>query len=114
MVSTQHSDDVKKKTLEEAIRTHVINWALPKELVTAKTKFWINPTGRFVTGGPMGDAGLTGRKIIVDTYGGMARHGGGAFELAGSEKRAFDLVTGGENIERRIAQSPPACGTGVR
>ena len=79
VVSTQHSADVKKKTLEDAIRTHVINWALPKELVTPRTKFWINPTGRFVVGGPMGDSGLTGRKIIVDTYGGMGRHGGGAF-----------------------------------
>jgi S-adenosylmethionine synthetase len=79
VVSTQHGADVKKKTLEDAIRTHVINWALPKELVTPRTKFWINPTGRFVVGGPMGDSGLTGRKIIVDTYGGMGRHGGGAF-----------------------------------
>jgi len=79
VVSTQHDDSVKKKTLEDAVRTHVINASLPKELLTPKTKFYINPTGRFVVGGPMGDSGLTGRKIIVDTYGGMGRHGGGAF-----------------------------------
>jgi S-adenosylmethionine synthetase len=79
VVSTQHDEAVKKKTLEEAMRTLVIAASLPKELVTPKTKFFINPTGRFVVGGPMGDSGLTGRKIIVDTYGGMGRHGGGAF-----------------------------------
>ncbi len=79
VVSTQHSEDVKKKTLEEAVRKLVIDASIPKELITPKTKFHINPTGRFVVGGPMGDSGLTGRKIIVDTYGGMGRHGGGAF-----------------------------------
>ena len=79
VVSTQHSDDVKQKTLEEAIREQVIKPILPAKLVTNKTKIHINPTGRFVIGGPMGDSGLTGRKIIVDTYGGMGRHGGGAF-----------------------------------
>jgi S-adenosylmethionine synthetase len=79
VVSTQHDEDVKKKTLEEAVRAQVINASLPKELISPKTKFFINPTGRFVVGGPMGDSGLTGRKIIVDTYGGMGRHGGGAF-----------------------------------
>ena len=79
VVSTQHHEDVKKKVLEEAIRAQVINTSIPKELFTNKTKVYINPTGRFVVGGPMGDSGLTGRKIIVDTYGGMGRHGGGAF-----------------------------------
>ena len=79
VVSTQHDETVKKKTLEDAIRTHVINASLPRELISPKTKYFINPTGRFVVGGPMGDSGLTGRKIIVDTYGGMGRHGGGAF-----------------------------------
>jgi S-adenosylmethionine synthetase len=79
VVSTQHDEVVKPKQLQEAIRTHVINWGLPKDLVSPKTKIYINPTGRFVVGGPMGDSGLTGRKIIVDTYGGMGRHGGGAF-----------------------------------
>jgi len=79
VVSTQHDDKVKQKTIEEAIREHVIKPVLPAKLVTNKTKIHINPTGRFVIGGPHGDAGLTGRKIIVDTYGGFARHGGGAF-----------------------------------
>jgi S-adenosylmethionine synthetase len=79
VVSTQHDEAVKKKTLEEAVRALVIGPSVPKELWTPKTKVFINPTGRFVVGGPMGDSGLTGRKIIVDTYGGMGRHGGGAF-----------------------------------
>jgi S-adenosylmethionine synthetase len=79
VVSTQHNESVKKKTLEDAVRAQVIQPSIPKELWTPKTKVYINPTGRFVVGGPMGDSGLTGRKIIVDTYGGMGRHGGGAF-----------------------------------
>src|SRR5215813_12758651 len=79
VVSTQHDESVKKKTLEDAIRAQVINASMPKGLMSPKTKIYINPTGRFVVGGPMGDSGLTGRKIIVDTYGGMGRHGGGAF-----------------------------------
>jgi S-adenosylmethionine synthetase len=79
VVSTQHSPDAKSKQIEEAIRELVIKPIVPKHLISAKTKFHINPTGRFVVGGPQGDSGLTGRKIIVDTYGGMARHGGGAF-----------------------------------
>jgi len=79
VVSTQHSESVKLKTIEEAIREHVIKPVVPAKLVTNKTKIHVNPTGRFVIGGPHGDAGLTGRKIIVDTYGGFARHGGGAF-----------------------------------
>ena len=79
VVSTQHSEEVKYKTLKEAVMEEVVRPALPAALVSNKTKFFINPTGRFVVGGPMGDSGLTGRKIIVDTYGGMGRHGGGAF-----------------------------------
>jgi len=79
VVSTQHNESVKQKTLEEAIRELVIKPIVPAKLITNKTKFHVNPTGRFVIGGPYGDAGLTGRKIIVDTYGGYARHGGGAF-----------------------------------
>jgi S-adenosylmethionine synthetase len=79
VLSTQHSPDVKNKQLHEAIMELVIKKALPKKLIDNKTKFFINPTGRFVIGGPHGDAGLTGRKIIVDTYGGAGRHGGGAF-----------------------------------
>jgi S-adenosylmethionine synthetase len=79
VVSTQHSPDVKRKEIEEAVMELVIKKSLPTKLLDAKTKYFINPTGRFVVGGPCGDAGLTGRKIIVDTYGGAGRHGGGAF-----------------------------------
>jgi S-adenosylmethionine synthetase len=79
VVSTQHGPDVKHKQLKEAIMDLVVKKALPAALLDKKTKYFINPTGRFVIGGPFGDAGLTGRKIIVDTYGGMGRHGGGAF-----------------------------------
>jgi S-adenosylmethionine synthetase len=79
VVSTQHSPSVKHKDLKEAVMELVVKKALPKHLLDSKTKYFINPTGRFVIGGPFGDAGLTGRKIIVDTYGGMGRHGGGAF-----------------------------------
>ena len=79
VVSTQHSEDVKHKTLREAIIEEVIKKEIPAKLLSGKVKFHINPTGRFVVGGPMGDSGLTGRKIIVDTYGGWGRHGGGAF-----------------------------------
>ena len=79
VLSTQHDDDVTQEQIHEDIRKYVFDPVLPKELIDDKTKFFINPTGRFVIGGPHGDAGLTGRKIIVDTYGGYARHGGGAF-----------------------------------
>ncbi len=79
VVSTQHDDDVTQEQIHEDIRKYVLDAVLPKELIDENTKFYINPTGRFVIGGPQGDAGLTGRKIIVDTYGGMARHGGGCF-----------------------------------
>ena len=79
VISTQHSDDISTDDLRKAIREHVIDPVLPAGMVDAQTKYHINPTGRFVIGGPMGDTGLTGRKIIVDTYGGMGRHGGGAF-----------------------------------
>ena len=79
VVSTQHSDEISTKKLREAIVSEVIEPVIPRELRDKNIKFHINPTGRFVIGGPQGDAGLTGRKIIVDTYGGMGRHGGGAF-----------------------------------
>lgn len=79
VLSTQHDPDISTEDLRKAIMEHVITHALPAELLTPETKYHINPTGRFVIGGPMGDAGITGRKIIVDTYGGMGRHGGGAF-----------------------------------
>lgn len=79
VLSTQHSDDIDTPALREAVMDEIIKPVLPEEWLTANTKYHINPTGRFVIGGPVGDCGLTGRKIIVDTYGGMARHGGGAF-----------------------------------
>ncbi|MBQ7564069.1 MAG: methionine adenosyltransferase [Lachnospiraceae bacterium] len=79
VLSTQHDDDVTQEQIHEDIKKYVFDPVLPKELIDGNTKFFINPTGRFVIGGPHGDAGLTGRKIIVDTYGGYARHGGGAF-----------------------------------
>ena len=79
VLSTQHSDDVTQEQIHADIKKHVFDAVLPADLVDAETKFFINPTGRFVIGGPHGDSGLTGRKIIVDTYGGYARHGGGAF-----------------------------------
>jgi S-adenosylmethionine synthetase len=79
VLSTQHSPDVSYDTLKDAVMELVVRKAIPSKLIDKNTKFFINPTGRFVIGGPFGDAGLTGRKIIVDTYGGMGRHGGGAF-----------------------------------
>lgn len=79
VLSTQHAEDVELTQIEQDIKQHVIEPTVPTALLDAETKFYINPTGRFVIGGPQGDAGLTGRKIIVDTYGGYARHGGGCF-----------------------------------
>jgi S-adenosylmethionine synthetase len=79
LISTQHSPDIERQELEEAIKEHVITPVIPENLFTKSTKILINPTGRFVIGGPQADTGLTGRKIIVDTYGGWAPHGGGAF-----------------------------------
>jgi len=79
LISTQHAPEISQEDIRAAIIEHVINPILPKEMVDKNLKIYVNPTGRFVVGGPMGDAGLTGRKIIVDTYGGMGRHGGGAF-----------------------------------
>ncbi|WNC73236.1 methionine adenosyltransferase [Thalassotalea psychrophila] len=79
VLSTQHNPDISQDDLHAAVMENIIKHTLPEELLTKDTKYFINPTGRFVIGGPVGDCGLTGRKIIVDTYGGMARHGGGAF-----------------------------------
>jgi S-adenosylmethionine synthetase len=79
VISTQHHDDVSTETLRAEVKKHIIDAVVPASMVDSQTKYHINPTGRFVVGGPHGDTGLTGRKIIVDTYGGMGRHGGGAF-----------------------------------
>jgi S-adenosylmethionine synthetase len=79
LISTQHADSVSHSEIEESVVEHIINPVIPAELLDGSPKIFVNPTGRFVIGGPMGDAGVTGRKIIVDTYGGMGRHGGGAF-----------------------------------
>ena len=79
VISTQHAEDITLEQIQADLKAHVIDAVIPTELIDAETKYFINPTGRFVIGGPQGDAGLTGRKIIVDTYGGYARHGGGAF-----------------------------------
>ncbi|MFY2562241.1 methionine adenosyltransferase [Corallococcus terminator] len=110
VVSTQHSDEVSNKKIQEAIREDVIAKALPKRLVDNKTKFYINPTGRFVVGGPMGDSGLTGRKIIVDTYGGMGRHGGGAF----SGKDPSKVDRSAAYMGRYIAKTVVAAGLARR
>ncbi len=88
VISTQHSEKVSQRDLTDAIMNEVIKPVIPAEMLDSKTKFHINPTGRFVIGGPMGDAGLTGRKIIVDTYGGYSRHGGGA--LSGKDPTKVD------------------------
>ena len=79
MLSTQHTKDIKHADLVKQVRESLIRPCIPAELIDDDTRFFVNPTGRFVSGGPVADAGLTGRKIIVDTYGGMGRHGGGAF-----------------------------------
>jgi len=110
VVSTQHSEDVSNKRLHEAVREEVIAKALPKRLLDKKTKFFINPTGRFVIGGPMGDTGVTGRKIIVDTYGGMGRHGGGAF----SGKDPSKVDRSAAYMGRYIAKNVVAAGLAQR
>ena len=86
VISTQHGEEVSLETIEKDIKEYVINAVVPTELLDSKTRYFINPTGRFVVGGPQGDSGLTGRKIIVDTYGGYGRHGGGAFSGKDSTK----------------------------
>jgi S-adenosylmethionine synthetase len=110
VVSTQHSESVSNKKLHAAIREEVIAKALPKKLVDRKTKIYINPTGRFVIGGPMGDTGVTGRKIIVDTYGGMGRHGGGAF----SGKDPSKVDRSAAYMGRYIAKNVVAAGLARR
>jgi S-adenosylmethionine synthetase len=110
VVSTQHAEEITNKKIHEAIREDVIAKALPAKLLDKKTKFFINPTGRFVVGGPMGDSGVTGRKIIVDTYGGMGRHGGGAF----SGKDPSKVDRSAAYMGRYIAKNVVAAGLASR
>jgi S-adenosylmethionine synthetase len=110
VVSSQHAEDVTNKQIHAGILEEVILKALPKKLIDKKTKFHINPTGRFVIGGPMGDSGVTGRKIIVDTYGGMGRHGGGAF----SGKDPSKVDRSAAYMCRYIAKNVVAAGLATR
>jgi S-adenosylmethionine synthetase len=110
VVSSQHSAEVGNKRLHAAIREEVIAKALPRRLIDRRTKIFINPTGRFVIGGPMGDTGVTGRKIIVDTYGGMGRHGGGAF----SGKDPSKVDRSAAYMGRHIAKNVVAAGLASR
>ena len=102
MLSTQHDPDIAYKDLQEAVLEEIINPVLPAEWLDANTKYHINPTGNFVIGGPVGDCGLTGRKIIVDTYGGMARHGGGAFSGKDPSKVDRSAAYAGRYVAKNI------------
>jgi S-adenosylmethionine synthetase len=110
VLSTQHRDDVSLSDLKEAVMEEIIKPVLPDIWIDENTKFFINPTGRFVIGGPQGDCGLTGRKIIVDTYGGMARHGGGAF----SGKDPSKVDRSAAYLARYIAKNIVAAGIAER
>jgi len=102
VLSTQHSPDIETPALREAVMDEIIKHVLPENLLTKDTKFFINPTGKFVIGGPVGDCGLTGRKIIVDTYGGMARHGGGAFSGKDPSKVDRSAAYAGRYVAKNI------------
>ena len=106
VISTQHDPDISIKDLREAIVEQIIRPTLPKELIRPETRFFVNPTGRFVVGGPVGDSGLTGRKIIVDTYGGAAAHGGGAF----SGKDPTKVDRSAAYMARHVAKNIVAAG----
>jgi S-adenosylmethionine synthetase len=106
VLSTQHAPDVDSKTIQEAVMEEIIKPVLPKEWLSKNTRYFINPTGRFVIGGPVGDCGLTGRKIIVDTYGGFARHGGGCF----SGKDPSKVDRSGAYAARYVAKNIVAAG----
>ncbi len=110
LVSTQHDPDVSHDDLEEGVREVVIRGAIPAELLDDQTRYLVNPTGRFVIGGPMGDSGLSGRKIIVDTYGGMSRHGGGSF----SGKDPTKVDRSGAYMARYVAKNVVAAGLARR
>ncbi len=110
VLSTQHSPEISAKALHEAVMDDIILHVLPKEWLHKDTKYFINPTGNFVIGGPVGDCGLTGRKIIVDTYGGMARHGGGAF----SGKDPSKVDRSAAYMARYVAKNIVAAGLAER
>ncbi len=110
VISTQHTEDVRHSTVEKFCIENIIKKVLPKRLMTRRTEFLINPTGRFVVGGPHGDSGLTGRKIIVDTYGGMGRHGGGAF----SGKDPSKVDRSAAYMGRYVAKNVVAAGLASR
>ncbi len=105
VISTQHSPDVTQKQIHEDVKKHIIEAVVPKELIDDNTKYYINPTGRFVIGGPQGDCGLTGRKIIVDTYGGYASHGGGAFSGKDPTKVDRSAAYAARHIAKNIVAS---------
>ncbi len=102
VLSTQHNPEISLKDLQEAVIEEIIKPVLPAEWISDKTKYFVNPTGKFVIGGPMGDCGLTGRKIIVDTYGGMARHGGGAFSGKDPSKVDRSAAYAGRYVAKNI------------
>jgi S-adenosylmethionine synthetase len=110
VVSTQHAEEITLEQIKHDIHEHVILPVVPADMLDAETKFFINPTGRFVIGGPQGDAGLTGRKIIVDTYGGYARHGGGAF----SGKDPTKVDRSGAYAARYVAKNIVAAGLATK
>ena len=102
VLSTQHSPDIDQATLRDFVKREIIETVLPAEWLTPDTQYHINPTGQFIIGGPMGDCGLTGRKIIVDTYGGMARHGGGAFSGKDPSKVDRSAAYAGRYVAKNI------------
>ncbi|HRX05315.1 MAG TPA: methionine adenosyltransferase, partial [Anaerolineae bacterium] len=110
VISTQHSPDVEQSKIKDDIYNRVIKYVVPNGLLDERTRIFVNPTGRFVIGGPMGDAGVTGRKIIVDTYGGIGRHGGGAF----SGKDPTKVDRSGAYMARYIAKNCVAAGLAER
>jgi S-adenosylmethionine synthetase len=110
LISTQHAPEITQDQIREAVIDLVIKPTIPEELLDKDTRIFVNPTGRFVTGGPLGDAGLTGRKIIVDTYGGVARHGGGAF----SGKDGTKVDRSAAYMARYVAKNVVAAGLADR